>query len=155
MFYIRLSCFFLFYLAYWSIVILFQMTKQCRFTSVYSLASNLQPCTLMCYVFTSQHTTHTGTVLYKAPSWVDARHFAIARQFIWQGTPRCALWIMLGKNTLHILTLGRERGPIMLLINDFTQRSAVRDCQHANNIYCLTPRLYRGNRRGCWLHRST
>lgn len=28
----------------------------------------------------------------------------------------------------------------MLLVNDFTQHGTVGDCQHANNIYRLTPR---------------
>lgn len=27
----------------------------------------------------------------------------------------------------------------MLLVNDFTHHGAVGDCQHANNIYSLTP----------------
>lgn len=32
------------------------------------------------------------------------------------------------------------REPIMLLVNDFTRRGSVGDCQPANNIYGLTPR---------------
>lgn len=40
--------------------------------------------------------------------------------------------------SLDILTLAM-RGPVTLLVNDFTHHSTVGDCQHANNVYRLTP----------------
>lgn len=49
------------------------------------------------------------------------------------------LWIMVDKNTPFTFTPWGKRKPIMLLVNDFTHSGIVGDCQHANNIYSLTP----------------
>lgn len=49
------------------------------------------------------------------------------------------LWIMVDKNTPFTFTPWGKREPIMLLVNDFTHCGIVGDCQHANNIYSLTP----------------